>query len=181
MDSLTIGSRLKQRREEKQHTLKELADLSGLSVGFISQVERGKTDPSLASLKRLTAALDFKLKDLFDQDQYAHALVKKGEGSILHLDSAVCELLASSIPDKQMEPLLKHIAPNGESGIVAAHSGDEFIWIKSGSLQITVGDDTYLLSEGDSFYFQALQTHSWRNISDSPCEALWIMTPPSYS
>lgn len=181
MDSLIIGNRLKQRREEKKYTLKELADRSELSVGFISQVERGKTDPSLASLKRLSAALDLKLKELFDTDGCSRVLVKRGEGALLQVRGASCELLAPAVPDKQMEPLLKHIAPGSESGPVSGHAGDEFIWIKAGSLQVTVGEETYLLQEGDSLYFQALQTHSWRNDTARPCEALWIMTPPSYS
>ena len=68
---MTLGAQLKTAREKKGYTLKQLSEISGLSIGFISQVERGQTDPSLSSLKNLATALDIKLRDLFDPDEAA--------------------------------------------------------------------------------------------------------------
>lgn len=178
---MTLGSHLKLLRETKGYTLKQISEISGLSIGFISQVERGQTDPSLSSLKKLAGALGIKLGDLFEQEAPAHVVVKKGGGKILHIDSFVyCELLATSL-NKSMEPMIKVIQPGGESGLVDPHAGEEFIWVIDGVLQVTLDGIKYLLQSGDSIYFQANQPHSWANVSEMTCQALWVMTPPSYS
>lgn len=178
---MTLGLKLKTLRELKGYTLKQTAERTGLSIGFISQVERGQTDPSLSSLKKLANTLGVKLGDLFEQDTAVHVLVKKGEGNILQINSSVhCELLAASFT-KSMEPMIKFISPGGESGLVDPHSGEEFIWVIEGTLQVSLGDTTYVLSEGDSVFFQANQTHAWKNIGKDICRALWVTTPPCYS
>lgn len=178
---LSVGTRIRQAREQKQYTLKQLSSRTGLSIGFISQVERNQTDPSLASLKKLAAGLDIKLRDLFDVEAAEHIIVKKGAGRMLHLDAAVtCELLAAPL-NKIMEPMIKYISPGGKSGLVQPHSGEEFIWVIKGSLKVTLGSKKYILTDGDSVYFQAEQTHSWENIGTEECQAIWVMTPPSYT
>lgn len=177
-----LGKKLRQLRENMSYSQKQVAELSGLSCGFISQVERDQVDPSLASLKKLANALGVKLKDLFDdEEQFASNLVRKGQGNMLQIDDAVtCELLAAT-PDKIMEPMIKYVSPGGESGIVSPHEGEEFIWVISGTLQVIHGKETYILNAGDSVYFQAGATHSWKNIGDIECKAIWVMTPPAYS
>ena len=178
---MTLGAQLKMLREERGYTLKQTSEISGLSIGFISQVERGQTDPSLSSLKKLARALDVKLGDLFAQDTTAHVLVKSGAGNILRIDSSVyCELLATSL-SKTMEPMIKYISPGGESGLVDPHEGEEFIWVIEGTLQLTLGDNTYLLQKGDSVYFRSNQTHAWKNPGKELCRVMWVMTPPGYS
>lgn len=178
---MTLGAELKAIREKKGYTLKYLSELTGLSIGFISQVERGLTDPSLSSLKKIASSLDVKLKDLFDKENAVHTYVPKGSGTILVIDSKVyCELLATS-KNKIMEPTLKHISPGGTSGLVEPHSGEEIIYILSGELEVTIGDSTYTLHEGDCVYYEANQPHSWTNSSTEACQALWVMTPPGYS
>ncbi len=178
---MTVGTKLKEAREKKGYTLKQTADLSDLSIGFISQVERGQTDPSLSSLKRLANALGIKLKDLFDQETETHELVRKGQGNVLEVNPGVhFEALASTLT-KVMEPVIKRIAPNRESGLVKPHPGEEFVWIVDGSLEVCLGDHAYQLNQGDSLYFIANQPHEWKNTSSTECTVLWIMTPPSYS
>ena len=174
-----IGRYLKEKRERQALTLKQVSDISGLSIGFISQVERGLTDPSLASLKKLVGALGTSLSDLFVQTAEVVHVVRRGCGSKLALStSVICELLAPSFT-KQLEPVLKHIMPNSESGILDPHTGEEFVWIVSGVLEIVVGQKVYCLNAGDSIYFQANVDHGWKNCSNKTCEALWIVTPPN--
>lgn len=178
---MTLSAKLKTLREMKGYTLKQTAEISGLSIGFISQVERGQTDPSLSSLKKLSAALGVKMGDLFEQDSGVHVLVKKGEGNILYVNSSVyCELLAASF-NKTMEPMIKFIAPGADSGLVDPHTGEEFIWVIEGELQVMLGDTVYMLHSGDSVFFQANQPHAWKNIGEGLCRALWVTSPPCYS
>lgn len=147
---MTLGAQLKTAREKKGYTLKQLSEISGLSIGFISQVERGQTDPSLSSLKNLATSLDLKLRDLFDPDEAAHVLVRRGEGNMLKIDAKVqCELLASSLT-KTMEPMIKSIMPGGESGLVSAHAGEEFIYVLEGSTSGAVGRELLLFGKGQT-------------------------------
>ncbi|MBQ4425888.1 MAG: cupin domain-containing protein [Lachnospiraceae bacterium] len=177
----TLGARLKAIREEKEYTLKQVSEKSGLSIGFISQVERDQTDPSLSSLKKMAEALDVKLGSLFEQEEAAHEVVKRGEGRFLKIDSKVtCELLAST-PGKIMESMFKMVEPGGESGLVDPHAGEEFILVQEGSLHVMIGSNHYDLHPGDSVYFEGNQPHAWSNKGDKTCVVLWVMTPPSYS
>lgn len=179
-ETVQIGERLRFWREEKGYTLKKVSELSGLSVGFISQVERSQTDPSIASLKRLTNALGIRLKDLFEHDAASVAVVRKGDAPKMYFSgNIVGEVLAPSI-DKQMEPIFKHIPSGAESGCISAHAGEEFVWILGGQLTLSVGSDTYVLDTGDSIYFKADKDHSWI-VQNSACDALWIITPPIYT
>lgn len=182
MQYTLLGKKLKFLREEKNYSQKQLADLAGLSSGFISQVERNQVDPSLASLKKIANALDVKLKDLFDDEkQFSSHIVRKGKGKILRIDSAVtCEMLAAT-PGKIMEAMIKYISPGGESGLVSPHEGEEFIWVIKGTLKVTHGQEEYILNPGDSIYFQGGATHSWKNIGDTECQAMWVMTPSCYT
>lgn len=180
MDQISFGSRLKQFREQRGLTLKQVAERSGLSIGFISQVEHDQTDPSLASLKKIVSALNIRLKDVFEEDSTPHFLQKKGEGTIMMIHNVRCELLAT-INDNRMEPVIKYIEPHSESGKVAAHDGEEFVYVKSGSITVHIGNDQYELSEGDSIYFKASEEHGWTNHTENISEVLWIITPRVYT
>lgn len=180
MEQVSFGARLKQFREQRGLTLKQVSAMSGLSIGFISQVERDQTDPSLASLKKLAAALDIHLSDVFKQDMAPHSFQKKGTGVIMIIHNVRCELLAT-INDNRLEPVIKYIDPHSESGRIDPHEGEEFVYVKSGSIQIFVGVNQYELSEGDSIYFKASEPHGWVNDSAASAEVLWIITPRVYT
>lgn len=181
IEEINPGKRILQLRKNKKMTLKQVSELTGLSVAYLSQVERERTDPSLASLKKIAAALNIKLSDLFSQDEKPHSMVKSGCGNHIFVHGVDCELLAS-IDKSTMEPLFKFISPKSESGLVEPHDGEEFVLIEEGSLEILIGETVYCLNTGDSIYFKATQAHGWKNISATvPCKALWINNPPLYT
>lgn len=180
MENMDLGNKLRKEREARGYTLKQLAEKSDLSIGFISQVERGQTEPSLASLKKLCEALGIKMRDVFEQDEQKSDFVRKGSGQKMVVHDVKCELLAA-IDNKTMEVLYKVVAPGGKSGQIESHPGEEFVWVKSGKLSITIGETTYILNTGDSVYFKASQPHACINNWDTPCEVLWVSTPPLYT
>ncbi len=180
MEQISVGARLKQFREQRGLTLKQIAAHSGLSIGFISQVEHDQTYPSLASLKKLASALNVRLKDIFEDDGQPHFLQRKGEGTIMMVHNVRCELLAT-INDNRMEPVIKYIEPHTESGKIDAHEGEEFVYVESGSITVYVGDAQYELLEGDSIYFKASEPHGWINHTENKSELLWIITPRVYT
>ena len=176
-----VGANIRKIREQRGYTLKQLSERSGLSIGFISLVERSQTEPSIASLRRISAALDIKMQALFAPSPTHHEVIRKGEAGRIYAHQVESEVLAN-FPEKVMEPLLKHILPGGGSGgVMEPHAGEEFVWVKRGRLHITVGESSYDLEEGDSIYFQSNRPHSYINETDEICEVIWVSTPPIFS
>ena len=172
-----IGPKLKEFRKKKRLTLKDLSAQSGLSSAFISQVENEQVDPSWSSLKKITAALNIKLKDLFDTPPVPFALVRNEQGYQTTVQGIHRQFLAA-VDNSSMEMILTTFPAHSSSGILSPHAGEEFIWILEGSLEMTVDNITKTLKPGDSFYFQSQKTHMWKNETDEPCKVLWIDSPP---
>lgn len=180
MEDINVGDKLKKIREEKGFTLKQVSLSSGLSISFISQVERGLVDPSWSSLKRITAALDVKLRNLFDEPPQLFALVRNGQG-FKNTTQHICREFLASIDDAAMEMIVTSFPPHSTSGIVTPHDGEEFVWVLEGNLNITLDDVTHTLSSGDSIYFRSSQPHTWENKTAEECKVLWIDTPPVHT
>ncbi|MEW6662500.1 MAG: helix-turn-helix domain-containing protein [Bacillota bacterium] len=180
---MDIGKRIKQLREDQGLTLKNVADASNLSVGFLSQVERNITDPSIVSLKKIAEALGVKLKDFFEKLPEKKVVVRKDERNKLLIGGSskiVYEILAPAI-DRKMEPILKVVEPKASSGEVEGHEGEEFAFILQGTLELWIGNDSYVLEEGDSVYFDASQPHLYKNPGLEKCICVWVVTPPTFS
>jgi len=179
---LDLGKRIRQLREERGLTLKGLSEKTGLSIGFLSQVERNITEPSIASLKKISNAFGVKIKEFFENIPEEKIVIKKDERSKLLIGGSkiVYELLAPAM-DRKMEPMLKLIEPNASSGQVDGHEGEEFAVILEGGLEVCIGDEIYVLEEGDSIYFDASQPHLYRNSGKEKCICIWVVTPPTFS
>lgn len=177
MEDINIGNKLKQFREEKNLTLKQVSAMTGLSISFISQVERGLVDPSWSSLKKITAALNIKLRNLFDETPRFFALVRSGEGYQSTTHHINRQFLAA-IDGASMEMIVTTFPPHSSSGEILPHPGEEFVWVLEGVLDITSNGETYTVSDGDSVYFQSSKPHSWENKSDKACKVLWVDNPP---
>ena len=177
-----LGKRIKELREERELTLKGVADITGLSIGFLSQIERNITDPSIASLKKIAEALGVKLKEFFETNPEKKIVIRKEERSKLLVSGSkiVYEILAPAF-DRKMEPILKTVEPQATSGQVEGHEGEEFALILEGCLEVCVGDDVYELCEGDSIYFSANQPHLYKNPGKDKCVCFWVVTPPTFS
>lgn len=175
-----VGKKIKAIRKEKEMTIKELSQLSNLSSGFLSQLERNISDASISSLKKIAIALNVKVKDFFESNGEDSLVIRKNERRKLLIGDSknVYELLAPNII-KKMEPICKKIKPEAQSGIVEAHEGEEFVLVTQGTMQIHAGNQTYTLQEGDSLYFNANQPHSYKNIGDIEAVCIWVVTPPS--
>lgn len=178
-----LGKRIKQMREERELTLKNVSEVTGLSVGFLSQVERNITDPSIASLKKIADAFGVKITEFFEKVSQKNFVIKKDERSKLLLGNSkvVYELLASTAMERKMEPILKIIESGAFSGQVDGHEGEEFAFILEGCLEVSVGDDSFFLEEGDSIYFDAKQSHMYKNVGDKKCVCIWVVSPPTFS
>lgn len=177
MKKSNVGQMIKSLRDKQNLSLRALAELSKISTNAISKIERGETSPTVASLHQLAAALSVHITDLFAQDIHKVAVfVKKDEATIIKSDGITIESLGSGLPHQQLEPFIMEIAP-ANRGIIEAvsHSGEEFIYCLKGKVECLVGDESFVLEPGDRLLFKASQSHSCRNLGETPAKVILVL------
>jgi len=175
-----VGERLRKLRLGRGYSLARVAQAAGVSVGFLSALERGHMSASVSTLRRLARFYRINILSLFDPSNSNPGVVRPPERKILEAGPGVrMELL--SWGNTVMEPHLFRVAPSAGSGESYAHEGEEFLHILQGCLEIELdGGERHLLEEGDSFYFESSTQHRWRNPGKREARVLWINTPPSF-
>ena len=175
-----IGNRLRKLRRERSMTLSEAAAGTGLSVSFLSCLERGQAHASVATLQRLAMFYKTNVLSFFGGAEQTGKLVRAHQRIELSSEPGVqLELLA--VGATAMEPHLFRLAPGTSSGGSYHHEGEEFIFVVSGSCDVWLDEvEHYQLREGDSLYFSSSQTHRWSNPYKQPAALLWVNTPPTF-
>lgn len=136
-------------------------------------------------LKRIASALGIRLVDLFlaADEPTDELVIRRNEGFEIEYPrgDASIFLLLKNLEGKNMEPLLAKFSPkSGSEGLYAHGGGQEFGYVLSGELDLTVGERTYNLKKGDAFYFNSTRLHGYMNPSDEITEVLWVISPPTY-
>ena len=177
--TITLGSRLRQLRTKRRLSLAEVAAAAGISVGFLSAIERSQMSASIGTLRRLARYYRTNILDFFDPAESNPRLVQPAKRKVLEAGPGVhMELLAWG--NTVMEPHLFRIKPNAGSGESYAHEGEEFLFVLRGELKISLADDEYHLKRGDSFYFESATPHHWKNPGTRETWLLWVNTPPTF-
>ncbi len=186
-DEQGLGTRLRSVRHELGLSLQEVASRSKLSIGMISQIERGQTSPTFRSLRLLSGALEIPIEGFFSQQQMPEpeadgVVVRPANRRTLRLDKKgiVTEYID---PDThgQMQMMLMTIEPGGGTGReYDQHIGEEGGLILSGQFELYLKDRRLLLNEGDSFRFPADTPHRFRNPGSIPTRIVWFITPTLY-
>ena len=175
---------LRRIREERGLSLREASQRSGLSISFLSALERGVSGASVSTLQRLTATYGTTLHELFGglDEGPANRLVRAGERRALQLSSAEVRIEELARGTRHLEPQLFILAPGASSDGAYAHEGEEFLYLLSGALTVWVGDaETYQLTlAGDALSFPSTMPHRWRNDAGGETRLLWINTPPTF-
>jgi DNA-binding transcriptional MerR regulator/quercetin dioxygenase-like cupin family protein len=183
-DRRVDGRLLRKLRERHGLTLRQAATQSGLSVSFISSLERGASGASVATLQRLTAAYGTTLAGLFPGAGPASRdrLVPADGRPVLRLGDEAVRIEQLARGTTQLEPQLFVLAPGATSEGAYAHAGEEFLYLLSGAVTVWVGDDeAYQLSRvGDALSFPSTLPHRWRNNAGGETRLLWINTPPTF-
>ena len=177
-----LGRALRAARRERGLTVEALAAAAGVSSGLISQLERGKGNPAFLTLRRLAEALELPLAHFLQGPPSGGLLVRADQRKRLHLPTGdlVYELLTPSLQGK-LEVLITHIADGWtNAGTPFAHDGEECIHLLEGSLEVTVGETTYVLDSGDSLTYDAQVPHYYANTSGGVAKLLGVVTPPSF-
>lgn len=172
-----LGQRLRDRRNVLGMTLKEVADKAGLSVGFISQLERDLTAPSLSSLASIAKILGLPVTDFLSQPSGVSPISRSTERSLygVNSDAKHYERISASFKDSVLNSVIIHEPPGYRSEPIR-HEGEELFYILSGSITVEVENEANVLSAGDSFHFRSSREHSCWNHTTSPATILHVCT-----
>ncbi len=177
---MNIGAKIKELRVAKGLTQEELADRSELSKGFISQLERDLTSPSIATLADILQCLGVSVADFFAEDT-VEQVVFGDEDYFEKLDAELKNKIEWIVPTAQknaMEPIRLTLEPGGETYPDNPHEGEEFGYVLKGEITIHLGNHTFQAKQGESFYYVPEKIHYIK--SKKGAEIIWISTPPSF-
>ncbi len=168
-----LGSRLRQLRKERDLTLQELAGAAGVSAGFLSQIERDISSPSLLTLNALAEALGAHITDFFDPPPHPVEFSRQGQRVTFRVaDGGIdYERLSTTFPSSTLTTMLVHYPP-GRTIESMRHSGEELYFVLSGSLAISIDGAETVLNEGDSVHFDSRRLHATRNHTDLPASVI---------
>jgi transcriptional regulator with XRE-family HTH domain len=186
-----VGARMRRFRKERGLTLRGLATRSGLSIGFLSQVERGISSIGLTALNGVAAALDRGVAEFFDDEQQtgderstvarlpSHFTLTRAETAATEYVSGrqTYRMLSARGPNLLLEPLLVHIAPGGRREDAYGHAGEEFAFVLDGELLYEVDGVEHRLYPGDSVHLRSTVPHTMYNDTDSVTTVVSVVTP----
>jgi DNA-binding transcriptional MerR regulator/mannose-6-phosphate isomerase-like protein (cupin superfamily) len=174
-----MGIRLRQLRTQRGLSLAQVARAVGISLGFLSALERSQMSASVGTLRKLARFYKTNILDFFDAADSNSPLVSPAKRKVLEAGPGVrMELLAWG--NAVMEPHLFRVAPSAGSGESYTHEGEEFLYVLRGELLISLQDKEYHLKPGDSFYFESATPHRWKNPGRTETWVLWVNTPPTF-
>lgn len=178
--AVDIGLKLKELRILKGLTQEELADRSELSKGFISQLERNLTSPSIATLTDILQCLGTTLGEFFNETPEEQIVFGKAD-YFEKTDSELKNEIKWIIPNAQknvMEPIMLTLEPGGETYPDNPHEGEEFGYVLQGTVAIHLGNKIHKAKKGESFYFVPDKKHYLT--SKAGAVILWVSSPPSF-
>jgi DNA-binding transcriptional MerR regulator len=177
--AVAIGAHLRRLRTKRKLPLAQVARAVGISVGFLSALERSQMSGSVGTLRKLARFYKTNILDFFDATGASTRQVQPEQRKVLEAGPGVrMELLAWG--NTVMEPHLFRVAPQAGSGDSYSHEGEEFLYILRGELMITLENEEYRLKAGDSFYFESATPHTWKNSGRAETWVLWVNTPPTF-
>ena len=177
---MDIGQKIRQLRTQNNLTLEELASRSELTKGFLSQVERNLTSPSVSTLEDILEALGTDLASFFKDSKENKVVFKKEDYFVDEHEEYCIHWIVPNAQKNEMEPILLELSPQGSSKEFDPHDGEEFGYVLSGSVRIVIGDRVERARKDESFYFKPTAPHKLVNAGKSSCRVLWVSTPPSF-
>jgi len=203
---IDLGKRIRSERQKRQMTLEKFSIKTGLSKSFLSQIERGNTEPSITSLKKIAAEFGYSVVNLFPngnenesnwgyqdgpsghpvrkmtyRNEVSVVRAKKRKRLALPGANVVYDLLTPDM-QRQLEVMYMRVKAGENSGSepMLDSPGEKLCIVVKGTLELCVGKEVYRLEEGDTIYYPAHVPHSWRALEGEAIEVIWILTPPSF-
>ena len=176
-ENFALLERLRARRKEVGLTMQQVADQAGLSVGFISQIERGITTPSLSSLVAVSRVLGLHVSEFLSQPRVDTPQTRHDERPVYAISesSVTYERISSSFPGSILRSVIIH-EPPGYRAEPIAHEGEEMLFVLEGTITVEVDGERTVLETGDSIHYPSTKIHTTWNHSDTPATILWAGT-----
>jgi len=180
-----LGREIRDLRKRRGQTILDLAGAIGKSTGYVSQVERNRSAPSVADLQKVAAALGVHMSWFFDRGEEGPAqelefIVRAGRRRKLNFGLGVTDYLLSPSLSGELELLYTTLAPGAKGGEPPiSYRGEQAGIVLTGSFEITIGARRFLLREGDSFGFKSTTPHRYRNPGRVETVIVWAFTPPN--
>lgn len=180
----TLGADLRALRKARGLTLSGLAESLGRSVGWMSQVERDISTPSIDDLRAMARALDVSLSSLFRQTdapagERGHIVRRAARRPIGSRAAGLDEELLSPDLTDAFEVVHSTFAPGASLPQEAARPTQEVGYVVAGQLDLWIGGVRFTLAQGDSFRIRG-EPFRWANPHDAPCSVIWVIAPPVY-
>ncbi len=179
-----IAEKLKALRLANRMTLKQLASKAGCTDAYLSQLERGRANPSIMILKRIASALQVKVVDFFLETETDRNDVVCKERERVNIQfkqgDATIQMLVRNIENKRMQPFYTTIEAGGGSKGPYSHIGEEFGIVLQGELKVNLNGKPYRVRKNESFYFSSQDSHSWSNPGKRKAVVIWVVSPPSF-
>jgi transcriptional regulator with XRE-family HTH domain len=180
---MDIGKKIKELREKRGLTMKRLSELVSCTPSLISQLEKGKTDPSISTLKKIADALNVNIVDFFSFESSENDVITRSDKRVvmqLPRWDARIQSLIRAIGKKRMQAFYTVIKPGGGSHGLYSHDGEEFGIVLKGEMELMLENKIYKVGENDSFYFSSQIPHDWNNNGNQDVEVVWVITPPTF-
>src|SRR4051794_12077509 len=177
-----LGERLRAIRQLRRKTLKEVATVAGISESFLSQLERGRTNATIATLQRLSSALGIEVSDLFASDTARPRALRRDAREYIAWGELGRKALLTPKPFHSLEVVVARFEPGGSTGDEPYTHGDseELLVVIEGVVHVQLGTDVHELGAGDSVHYQSSTPHRVLNPGDKTAEVMFVISPPSY-
>ena len=177
---MDIGQKIKELRLQNDLTLEDLASRSELTKGFLSQLERNLTSPSISTLEDILEALGTNLSEFFHEEEEEQIVFSTKDFFVDKKDEYQIEWIIPNAQKNEMEPILLTLSPYGTSHEMLSHRGEEFGYVLKGSVTLVRDNKKYKLKAKDTFYLNGKKSHYLYNHTNSEALVLWITTPPMF-
>lgn len=177
---MDIGRKLKQLRIRNDLTLEELASRSELTKGFLSQVERNLTSPSVSTLEDILEALGTNLAMFFKESKEEQIVFHEEDFFVDEQEDYTIHWIIPNAQKNEMEPIYLTLHTGAKSQMIDSHDGEEFGYVLSGHVTLVNGDKEYNLKKGETFYISGKYLHYLKNTAKSDATILWVTTPPMF-
>jgi transcriptional regulator with XRE-family HTH domain len=183
MADVNIGALLRQVREARGLSQRQLAKRAGISNASISLIESNAVNPSVGALKRVLDAMPIGLSEFFAMNEGEPRKVFYRAGELMEIGRGAVSYrqVGTDLRGRSLQMLAERYAPGADSGkILLQHQGEECGIVIRGALEVSVGADRAVLGPGDAYYFDSREPHRFRNLGPDPCELVTACTPPSF-
>ncbi len=178
---MRIGQNLKKLRKANSLTQEELASRADLTKGYISQLENDATSPAISTLKDILDVFGVSISEFFDHPQESQVVFGK-EATVVSTDEdgIRVELLVPGAQNRTMDPALVTLQAGEAMEEQAIHEGEEFGYLLSGRIELTLDDKAYTVKKNECFFFPSDRRHAVKNTGKGAAKILWVVTPPTF-